>query len=396
MRDYLPRNIENQVRRSLSVYPVVALIGPRQCGKSTLGRAILELYPEAVRLDLERPSDLRKIENAEYYLEQQSGGLVCLDEIQRVPELFPLLRALVDEDRRPGRYLILGSASRDLLRQSSESLAGRVVYHELTPFLADEVRGRIDETTLWVRGGFPESLLAPDDDLSLEWREAFIQAFLERDLVQFGFSMPSTTMRRFWSMLAHNSGQTINYSKLSQSLDVSHTTVRRWLDILEATFMVRVLPPYIGTLKKRLVKSPKVYVRDSGILHALLSLDSHDTVMGHPVAGRSWEGFAIEQIVAEFPRCESFFYRTSGGKEIDLILQRGDSRVGVEFKLGAAPSLSSGTAGLIDELGLQGLVLTAPVTAPYASAPNIYVENLAGAADRIRSLLNPRQGRKPD
>jgi predicted AAA+ superfamily ATPase len=387
MREYIQRKIEGRVRNALGTSPVVALIGPRQCGKSTMARAILESYPDAVRLDLERPSDLRKIENAEYYLEQQSDRLVCLDEIQRVPEIFPLLRVLVDENRRPGRYLILGSASRDLLRQSSESLAGRVVYHELTPFLANEVRDQVGEKSLWVRGGYPESLLASDDTQSLEWREGFIQTFLERDLMQFGFSMPSTTMRRFWSMLAHNNGQTINYSKLGQSLDVSHTTMRRWLDVLEATFMVRVLPPYLGNLKKRLVKSPKVYIRDSGLLHALLALDSHDSVLGHPVAGASWEGFAMEQILAEFPRCDSFFYRTAHGREIDLILERGDQRVGVEFKLGAAPRLSNGIASLIDELEIKGMILAAPVATPYMPSPNIYVENLTTVADRIHGLL---------
>ena len=387
MREYIQRNVDGRIRNAINAFPVVALIGPRQCGKSTLAKAILESYPDTVRLDLERPSDLRKIEDAEYYLSQHSERLVCLDEIQRVPDLFPLLRVLVDENRRPGRYLILGSASGDLLRQSSESLAGRIVYHELTPFLAVEVRDMVDETTLWVRGGYPESLLAASDDLSMAWRQGFIQTFLERDLVQYGVSLPTVTMRRFWSMLAHSSGQLMNYSKLGQSLDVSHTTVRRWLDILASAFMVRVLPPLVGNMKKRLVKSPKIYVRDSGLLHALLELDSHDAVLGHPVAGASWEGFAMEQILAAFPRCQSFFYRTPRGQEIDLILQRGDRRVGIEFKLGAAPKLSSGVMPLLDELELCGLVLTAPVAVPYKSAASIYVENLATCIGRIRMLL---------
>lgn len=391
MLHYIARLLENQVLQALRTFPVVALIGPRQCGKSTLAAKLLEAHPDAVMLDLERPSDQRRLEDAEYYLGAQSDRLVCLDEIQRVPELFPLLRVLVDEDRSPARYLILGSASRELLRQSSESLAGRIVYHELTPFLADEVRPAVDETTLWTRGGYPESLLAADGEMSHLWRQGFIQTYLERDLAQFGFALPSTTMRRFWSMLAHYSGQVVNCSGLGQSLDVSHTTVRRWLDILEATFMIRILPPFAGNLKKRLVKSPKVYIRDSGILHALLELDSHAAVLGHPVAGASWEGFAMEQILARFPRCEAFFYRTPRGKEIDLILQRGKKRVGVEFKLSAAPRLAHGVADLIDELELRGLVLVAPVPASYCPRPGVMVENLAGAVARIGGLLDGQE-----
>ncbi len=392
MRDYIPRHLEAGLDEALRHFPVVALVGPRQCGKSTVARRIVDRHTDAVHLDLERPSDLRKLDDAEYYLSRLGDRLVCLDEIQRKPELFPLLRVLVDEDRRPGRFLVLGSASRDLLQQSSETLAGRIIYYELTPFLAGEVcPGVIDETGLWVRGGYPESILAESDNISMQWRQSFIQTYLERDLAQFGFSLPSTAVRRFWSMLAHTSGQTVNYSKLGQSLGVSHTTVRRWLDVLEATFMVRILPPYEGNIKKRLVKAPKIYVRDSGILHALLELPSHDAVLGHPVAGASWEGFALEQVMAEFRDCEAFFYRTHKGCELDLILQKGRRKAGVEFKLNAAPPIPRNPDGMIEELDLAGIAVAAPVRSPYSPKPKVFVENLSGICGRINKLLCPQE-----
>ena len=277
LQSYIERLLTETLRWSLANFSVTALLGPRQCGKSTLARHVVEDYEDAVFIDLEKPSDLRKLEDAEFFFHTQKEKLLCIDEVQRRPELFPLLRVVVDEDRRPGKFLILGSASPDLIRHGSETLAGRIHFLELTPFTYDElvVADRLkyqDPARIWVRGGFPESVLAVNENVSLTWRQDFIRTFLERDIPQFGFSIPATTMRRFWVMLAHFHGQVFNASKLGQSLGVTHPTIRKYLDIMEQTYMVRILLPLAANLKKRLVKSPKIYIRDSGILHALLEI----------------------------------------------------------------------------------------------------------------------------
>jgi uncharacterized protein len=381
MHGYIEREMHCRVDDSLQEFPVVALLGPRQCGKSTLSKHILANCTNTLVLDLERPSDRQKLAEPEFFLENHRDKLVCIDEIQFMPNLFPVLRALVDADRRPGRFLILGSASQELIRQSSESLAGRVAHYELTPFLSSELGGRVEQAQHWVRGGFPDSVLGASDASSLRWREQFIRTFLERDLAQFNIRLQATTMRRFWSMLAHYHGQVINYSKLAQSMDVSHTTIKRWIDILEQTFMVRVLRPFSGNMKKRLVKSPKIYLRDSGILHALLDIEDLDELLGHPVIGGSWEGFALENLLPHFPRHMASFYRTSSGEEIDLILERKGRRIGLEFKMSTAPRLSRGVAGSIDALALDQLLVVIPGDVdPYWRQPKIKVCSLSQAA----------------
>ncbi|MGK5090521.1 ATP-binding protein [Deltaproteobacteria bacterium TL4] len=386
MQRYIQRFLEVSVREALQNNPVVALLGPRQCGKSTLARQILQGI-DNIYLDLERPSDLLKLQEAEFYLSNQSQKLVCIDEIQKNPDLFPLLRSLVDEDRRAGRFLILGSASAELIRQSSESLAGRISYFELTPFLMTELATRVDLQQLWIHGGFPGSILALDPDTSFKWREDFIKTFLERDLAQF-YNQPATAMRRFWMMLAHSHGQVSNYSKLGQSLDVSHTTVKRWLDVFEQTFMVRVLRPFEGNMKKRLVKSPKIYFRDSGILHTLLDIEDLNELMGHPVAGSSWEGFALENMINMLPRCKTFFYRTSSGEEIDLILERKGKKIGIEFKLSASPKLSRGLPASIEALGLEKVYVVAPIEGAFALSPKIRISSLLIAIHELRAIFD--------
>lgn len=319
----LARKLENIIWEALDRFPVVGLIGARQVGKTTLARALTDRLPgKSLYLDLERPSDLAKLADPEFFLEQHAGELVVLDEIQRRPEIFPVLRALVDADRRNGRFLVLGSASPDLLRQSSESLAGRIIYHELPPLRIGEVAASPDGwRTLWCRGGLPQSYLAPSDHVSLEWRQAFVTTYLERDLPVLGFRTPATTLRRFWQMLAHSNGQLWNASKIAGSLGVSAPAVRHYLDLLEDTFMVRQLQPYHANLKKRQTKSPKAYVRDSGLLHAILGLETMDAILGHPSAGSSFEGWVIEQVVSVLPASwHPFFYRTTAGAEIDLVL----------------------------------------------------------------------------
>ena len=334
------RDILGALRES----PVTVLVGPRQCGKTTLARQLLPGI-KAHFYDLEDPADRFALEDPLYALERHADELVVIDEAQRMPELFPLLRVLVDRDRRPGRFLLLGSATPHLRRQSAESLAGRVITLELTPFLAAEVVPTYSSLDgLWLRGGFPPSLSSGSDSLSLRWRINYLRDVVERDLGLLGFRLPPDGMWRFFQMLAHNHGQLWNRAQLARSLDLGATTVGRYLDAIGQTMLVRRLPPFYRNLGKRLIKSPKVYIRDSGLLHALLAIETHDQLLGHPVRGASWEGLVIENLLSVLPLgWEPFFWRTSGGGEIDLVLAAGNKvKVVVEVKSGLAPRPSRG------------------------------------------------------
>jgi predicted AAA+ superfamily ATPase len=347
----IERGLKQNILKSLHKYPVVAILGSRQVGKTTLAKAISsEAGRDTIYLDLELDSDLNKLKEPELYLRQFADTLVVIDEIQRMPGLFPLMRALVDQKRVGGRFLILGSASPDLIRHSSESLAGRIIYHELTPFNLDEVKE--DMHTLWLRGGYPESYLSADDDESFIWREAYIQTFLERDIPQLGIHIPAVQLRRFWTMIAHSHGQLWNGSKIASSLGISNVTARRYLDILEDTFLVRQLQPFHSNTKKRTIKSPKVYVRDSGLLHTLLHIRSLDNLQGHPAIGSSWEGFVIEQITGLLPeKTEIFFYRTGAGAETDLFFfDKKHSPIGVEIKYSLSPGVTKGFRNACEDL----------------------------------------------
>jgi predicted AAA+ superfamily ATPase len=342
----IPRRKTDLILARLDQFPAVALLGPRQVGKTTLAEQIAERRP-SVYLDLEDPADREKLADAALYLSGHEDKLVILDEVQRAPELLQTLRGLIDKARRrnvgTGRFLLLGSASIDLLRQSGESLAGRIAYVELEPFNVLEADGDTHEK-LWIRGGFPDSFLAKSDKTSAVWRESFIRTYLERDIPQLGPRVPAETLRRFWTMLAHTQGGTLNAAQLARSLGVDGKTVARYLDLLVDLLLVRRLPPFHANVAKRLVKSPKVYVRDSGIVHTLLGLDNRDAVLGHPVAGGSWEGFVLENLLSVAPdRVNATFYRTSAGAEIDLILEMpGGNLWAVEVKRGLAPKLEKG------------------------------------------------------
>ena len=339
MRSYVNRRSTEEVLDSLEDYPVVALLGARQVGKSTLAKKICADFQDAVYLDLESPRDINKLQDPEAFFELNKDSLICLDEIQRMPDLFEVLRAVVDKTSQ--RFLVLGSASRDLIRQGSETLAGRIAYLELTPFTLDEIPG-VDSRVHWLRGGYPKSVLAKNDDVGFEWRLNYIRTFLERDIPQLGFSIPASTLRRLWQMLAHNQGQTLNSAKMGNSLDKSANTIRHYIDILEQTFLVRTLAPYSVNVKKRLVKSPKVYLRDSGLLHTLLDIETMNNLMGHPVYGSSYEGYVIENILVNLPRWKPYFYRTAGGAELDLVLTRGAEIIAIEIKASSAPKPSRG------------------------------------------------------
>ena len=381
LQRYIKRDLEAELRNSLASFPVTALLGPRQCGKTTLARHVVSDIEGTTYLDLEKPSDLRKLDDPEFFFHARKERLICIDEIQIGPELFPIMRVMVDEDRRPGKFLILGSASQDLIRNSAETLAGRIHFIELMPFTYNELmldapRHFADPELPWTRGGFPNSLLAQSDTLSYQWREDFIRTFLERDIPQFGFSIPAVTLRRFWTMLAHYHGQTFNASKLGQSLDVRHPTVKKYLDIMSQTFMVRILPPLETNLKKRLIKTPKIYIRDSGLLHTLLEIEHTEGLFGHPNMGVSWEGWCIEQILGVMPDWRACYYRTSSGEEIDLILERGQKRLAFEFKSSMAPKLSKGFQGSIDVLHPDRSFVIAPVPEPYPHKSGAFITNI--------------------
>lgn len=385
--DYITRILQDDILSSLHKNPVTAVLGPRQCGKSTLIKHIIEDIDDVVYLDLERPSDLQKLDDPEWFLISQSDKLVCLDEIQRLPDLFPIIRSLVDEDRSPGRFLILGSASRDLIRQSSESLAGRISYKTLTPFMWNEISDHITIEDYIARGGFPLSTLRETDSDSYNWRLDFISTFLERDLLQFAGFTP-VTMRRLWQMLAHTNGQTLNLSRFGESLGVSHTTIRNYVDLLEHTFMVKQLPPWKGNTKKRLVKSPKVYLTDSGITSALLQLNGFEQVVGHPVFGSLWESIVFMQLLAHFQNAEFSFYRTNHGNELDLILSFPGITVAVECKASVAPSLNKGSYKAAEDVEPDHFFVAAPVDKGYPMKKGIEVVSLAELIEKIQTVIN--------
>ena len=363
MSDTIPRLLSAHLGERLRLFPAVALLGPRQVGKTTLARAFAETEETRERrfarkglyLDLENPVDREKLADARGYLATKRDRLVVLDEIHRVPHLFQTLRGVIDERIRSGepagQFLLLGSASMDLLRQSGESLAGRIAYLELGPLDIREL-AESDPMRLWIRGGFPRSVLAPTDADSAVWRESFIRTYLERDIPALGPRVPADTLRRFWTMLAHSQGGLWNAAALAGSLAVDGKTVARYVDLLVDLLLVRRLPPFHANVRKRLTKSPKVYVRDSGIVHTLLRLDDAEGVLGHPIAGASWEGFVIETLLRAAPdRAQASFYRTASGVEIDLILELPGAGVwAIEIKRGLAPAVDKGFRVALDDV----------------------------------------------
>ncbi len=368
------RKLEHAVRKNLKLFPVTAIIGPRQAGKTTLAHLIAGSRP-AEYFDLEDPRSAQRLRSPMTTLERLAG-LLIIDEVQLRPDLFPLLRVLADRRPNPARFLILGSASPDLIRTGSDSLAGRIAFVDIGGFDLREVRAaNLDR--LWLRGGFPLSFLAPDDAASLNWRDNFVRTFLERDLRLYGIETAPAALRRFWSMLAHCHGQVWNGSEIGRSLSVAHTTVRRYLDILTGAFMVRQLQPYWENLGKRQVKSPKVFVRDSGILHALLMIDTHAALEAHPKLGASWEGFALEQVLRHIGDRDAYFWATQSGAELDLLYFRGGRRYGVEFKHADAPGLTRSMSIAQSDLKLEHLYILYPGPASYALSDSVSVLPLA-------------------
>ena len=368
----------SQIQTALQRSRAVVLCGPRQCGKTTLARELLA--PDSVNyFDLEDPASLARLDEPMTAL-QPLQGLVVIDEVQRRPELFPVLRVLLDRKAAPARFLVLGSASGDLLRQSSESLAGRVEYVTLGGFSLPEL-GAAAESRLWLRGGFPLSYLAQNEADSLAWRRDFIRTLLERDLPQWGVRVAATALRRFWTMLAHYHGQTWNAAEPARAMGVSEPTTRHYLDLLSDALMVRQLPPWHANLGKRQVKAPKVYVRDSGLLHQLLGIDGERALLSHPKVGASWAGFVIEQALVTQTHEEAYFWATHQGAEIDLILRRGDRLFGIECKRADAPRMTASLRTATADLGLERIAVLYPGQRRYALSDSVEAVPLAALAD---------------
>lgn len=373
------QDLETATRRS----PITALLGPRQVGKTTLARLFMVPHPVAF-FDLESLPDQRRLQNPELVLGGLSG-LVVLDEIQQMPELFSTLRVLVDRPDNQAHFIILGSASPQLIRHASESLAGRVEFIELNGFDLSET-GSANWETLWLRGGFPRSFLADSEEDSLAWREGFIRTFLERDLPQLGITIPSTAMRRFWSMLAHYHGQTWNASELSRAMGLSDKTVRSYLDILSGAFMVRQLQPWFENTGKRQVRAPKIYLRDSGLMHSLLNIQDKHTLLGHPKVGASWEGYAIEQVLSILRPPEAYFWAAHGAAELDLLFFANGKRYGIEMKFSEAPEVTRSMHIAMQDLGLEHLWVLYPGEHDYPVHERITVWPLMKITELIATI----------
>lgn len=384
----IERNHRELVEEALDHQAGVVLLGPRQVGKTTLAQDIADAR-DAVYLDMERTADRQVLQEPDLYLDEQAGRLVVIDEVQLMPDLFSALRGQIDRRRRQGhrtgQFLLLGSASNTLLHQSAESLAGRVSYHELTPFMPTEVKAL---PQLWLRGGFPDSFLAKTDRASLTWREDFIRTYLERDIPSFGLRIPAETLRRFWTMLAHEQGGLLNAAKLAGNLGVSGQSVARYLDLLVDLMLVRRLPSWHANAGKRLVKSPKVYIRDPGLAHALLGIETTEDLLGHPIVGGSWEGFCIEALIAAAPRgTEASFYRSSAGAEIDLILKLPRGEIwAIEVKRTTSPKVTRGFHIAAEDLDVNERILVYAGDREVPGKGNVRAMPLTTALDRLAQV----------
>jgi uncharacterized protein len=387
-------SMEAALRAALSQSPAVALLGPRQVGKTTLARNYAAQNSNSLYLDMERNSDLRKLDDPEAFLKTMTGRLVIIDEVHRVPSLFAELRGIIDERRqngeKSGHFLLLGSASLDLVQQASESLAGRITYLEMGSITAEEAGAAgISAEILWLRGGFPESLTASNDAQSYLWRQNFVRSYLERDVPMFAPRMPAALVGRLWTMLANGQGALLNAARLAQGIGVSSPAINRYIDLLVDLMLVRRLAPWSGNLGKRLVRSPKIYVRDSGLVHALLEIGPLSQLLGHPVVGPSWEGFVIENLAkAAGSAAHPLFYRTADGTELDLVFERGGKpHIGIEIKRSTAPKIGQGFTIACDDLQLDHRLVVTAGSDDYRAKANVDVLSLQSAVQKVKQLM---------
>ncbi|MEX0594898.1 MAG: ATP-binding protein [Candidatus Paceibacterota bacterium] len=384
----ITRNALDEVGRLLTDFPAIVLVGPRQVGKTTLAKEIAQnLSKESVYLDLELPSDLAKLQEPELFLTQHQDKCVIIDEVQRDKSLFPVIRALIDQHRVAARFILLGSASPELIRDSSESLAGRVAYYQLYPIQLKEFdHNNFQE--LWLKGGFPNALLTENNETSMLWRQNFIKSYLERDLPLLGLNANAVMLRRLWEILAHQNGQILNISAISKALGLSVPTVKHYIQFMEAAFLLQVVKPYFGNIKKRLTKAPKVYLLDTGILHALLNLKNIDAIFGHIAAGSSFENFIYNQMVAMVGQENIYFYRTADGTEMDFVIAKaGIPFISIEVKLSASPTITKSFTNAIQDLKTEHNFIVAPVLVGYPLKNNVQVISINELLDKILSLL---------
>ncbi|MBN1927113.1 MAG: ATP-binding protein [Prolixibacteraceae bacterium] len=375
----ITRRIKNEIYESLDFFPVVSIIGPRQVGKTTLAKQLMSEFPKTcIYLDLEMQSDLYKLNDAELFLSQHADYLVVIDEVQNKKELYPQIRGLIDQKREPARFLLLGSASPELIRHSSESLAGRIAYHKLNPFDLNEIPESISQNDLWIKGGFPDALLTKKSKLSHRWMDNFINTYLNRDLIQLGLNASSKTIRNLWNMMAHLNGQLLNATTISNSLGVTTPTVKRYIDFLEEAFLLRSLHPYHWNISKRLVKAPKIYLADTGVLHHLLGISDLNDLSGNPIIGNSWEAFVINQVIALLPdNIDINFYRTYQGAEVDLVFTRGMQVVAsAEIKYSNSPQLTKGNIQAFDDLKAPNNYIITPSSDDYLFKERVRVCSL--------------------
>lgn len=384
----ISRYIFNELLEILSEFPVLGIVGPRQVGKTTVAKLLLkEIDKETILLDLENPKDLAKLTDPMLFFENNQDKCIIIDEVQIKKELFPIIRAAIDQKREPSRFILLGSASPELIRDSSESLAGRIYYKELTPFHFEEIKTLVSYQKHWLNGGYPEVLLTESISKSKRWRRSFIQTYIERDLPMLGLHSKTTDIHRLFRMISHIHGQQLNVQLLSKSLGLSSPTIKKQIDFLESAFIVRLLEPYYFNISKRLVKSPKIFIRDTGLLHSLLEVDDMEHLFGHPVIGNSWEGYVIEQIYGVLPDgCTLNYYRTQQGAELDVIVSRNlIPIVGIEIKFNSNPKISIGNEISMNDLGLKHLYVVVPETDSYFLKPSIEVVSLNNILEIIKN-----------
>ena len=377
MQGFLKRTqLNNELKKLLKSYPAVALLGARQTGKTVLAKHLLSGLKKTLYLDLQSSRDLNKLSDPEAFFYANKDSLICLDEIQHKPYLFSTLRAVIDQKRQNGRFLILGSAGQNLIQKSSETLAGRIAFLDITPFSAGEINGAKKFHQHWLRGGYPLSFLSKTDGASLEWRYNYIRTFLERDIPQLGVSISAPLLDRFWKMLSHSQGKTLNSSQFGKALGKSAHTIKHYIDVLEQTFVLRSLKPYIRNTKKRLVKAPKIYIRDTGLLHAHLNIETMNELFGHPIYGASYESYVIENICYHLRKWNHYFYRTGAGAEIDLVLEKAGKKTAVEIKASSSPKISKGFWSAVEDIKADKKYIIAPVEQAYPVKGNVQVLNL--------------------
>ena len=385
----IARYIFNELLEIIHEFPVLGIVGPRQVGKTTIAKLLLkEIKKETVLLDLENPRDLAKLTDPMLFFENNQDKCIIIDEVQIKKELFPIIRAAIDQNREPARFILLGSASPELIRDSSESLAGRIYYKELTPFHFEEIKSIISYQKHWLNGGYPEALLTESISKSKRWRRSFIQTYIERDLPLLGLQSKITDIHRLFRMISHVHGQQLNHQLLSKSLGLSGPTIKKQIDFLEHAYIVRLLEPYYFNTSKRLVKSPKIYIRDTGLLHSLLEIDDMEHLFGNPIIGNSWEGYVIEQINGVLPDGYTLnYYRTQQGAELDLIVSRNLKPImGIEIKFNSNPKISVGNEISINDLGLKHCYVVVPETESYFLKPTIEVISLNEILNIIKKL----------